>query len=165
MQIRIIKSFRRRRTASARVKNGILYIRLPAFLPRLEAEKMIDRFKKLVAKNQRPPVPSNQELLARAQKLNQKYFAGHLKFDAICWSNNQNSIHGSCSIRKKTVRISSKLMGVPKWVLDAIIVHELAHIAAPDHSAKFWQLANRYPLMERARGYLMAIDRKNSFGI
>jgi len=165
MEIKVIKSFRRRRTASARLKDGILQIRLPAFLPTAEVEKTINQFKKLFAKKQRKVIPSDKELAFRADKLNQKYFEGKLKYDSICWSNHQNSLHGSCSTRRKTIRISSKLARAPKWVLDAIIVHELTHLLVPNHSSKFWQLANRYPLMERARGYLMAIDRKNYSGV
>jgi predicted metal-dependent hydrolase len=35
-------------------------------------------------------------------------------------------------------------------------MHELAHLLIPEHSARFWRLVDRYPLAERARGYLMA---------
>jgi predicted metal-dependent hydrolase len=45
-------------------------------------------------------------------------------------------------------------------VLDYVIVHELAHLEVAGHNDRFWQLVNRYPLTERARGYLIAVDHR-----
>jgi hypothetical protein len=35
-------------------------------------------------------------------------------------------------------------------------VHELAHLHVRGHGKSFWDLVDRYPLRERARGFLIA---------
>jgi predicted metal-dependent hydrolase len=52
--------------------------------------------------------------------------------------------------------LSLQLSEYPTWVRDYVIVHELAHLIVPDHSPDFWDLVNRYPMTERARGFLIA---------
>ena len=52
---------------------------------------------------------------------------------------------GSCTIQTREIRISHRLKVAPGWVLDAVIVHELAHLIEANHSARFRQLENRYP--------------------
>ncbi|HEY4938445.1 MAG TPA: M48 family metallopeptidase, partial [Actinomycetota bacterium] len=54
------------------------------------------------------------------------------------------------------IRLSESLLDMPGWVRDYVLVHELAHLLVPNHSPKFWALVERYPLTERARGYLIA---------
>ena len=46
----------------------------------------------------------------------------------------------------------------PGWVLDAVIVHELAHLVEANHSPAFHVLADRYPKQERAHGFLLAMQ-------
>lgn len=77
---------------------------------------------------------------------------------------NQNKRHGSCAPGRGTIRISHRLATMPRFVLDYVIVHELAHLAQPNHGREFWLLVNQYPKTERARGYLMAAGLENEEG-
>jgi predicted metal-dependent hydrolase len=63
---------------------------------------------------------------------------------------------GSCTPATRSIRISNRLAPFPSWVLDYVIVHELAHLSVPDHSRAFWTLVERFPKAERARGFLVA---------
>lgn len=106
----------------------------------------------------RKPKISNDALNRRAQTLNRMYFDGRLKWNSIKWVGNMRERHASCTPEFKTIRISSDVARLPKFVQDYIIVHELAHLIEDNHGPRFWKLCARYPLTERARGYLMAVD-------
>ena len=43
---------------------------------------------------------------------------------------------------------------MPDWVADYVLVHELTHLLEHDHTARFHELVGRYPLSERAQGFL-----------
>jgi predicted metal-dependent hydrolase len=74
----------------------------------------------------------------------------------VRWVSNQESLWGSCTIATRDIRVSDRLAALPGWVLDYVLVHELAHLAEPSHSKQFWSLVDRYPKAERARGFLIA---------
>lgn len=161
MRLKIIRSPFRHKTASARMKNGVLEVRLPAWLSQVESQKIIKNFMARFKKREKLKVTNDTQLKKIADQLNKKYFEGKLKY-SICWSKNQNSLQGSCAIKNGVIRISSRLKDLPDWILKAVIIHELTHLLVPNHSKKFWQIANRYPLMERARGYLLAWEKYKS---
>jgi predicted metal-dependent hydrolase len=94
------------------------------------------------------------DLTERARALARQY--GLPVPASIRWVENQRTRWGSCTIATSTVRISTALASFPHWVLDYVIVHELAHLIEPSHRPAFWALVARYPRAERARGYLIA---------
>ncbi len=47
---------------------------------------------------------------------------------------------------------------MPEWVLDAVIVHELAHLLEASHSAAFKALCERYPRHAEAEAYLLGFE-------
>ncbi len=99
-----------------------------------------------------------QELEKKAQGFNQKYFQSRLNWQRIYYSPNQNSrMFGNCNVKNKTIRLSSRLLKMPKFVHDYVLIHELAHLRIAKHGPGFWRLVNQYPKAERAKGYLMAV--------
>lgn len=155
--VEIIRSERRRKTVSGELKNGVLLVRAPATMNDAELTPIIEKLRQRLAKRAKPIPQTDAELEKQAQTLNRKYFNGRLRWQSIRYVTNQNKRFGSCTPSRGTIRLTHRLATMPKWVRDYVIVHELAHLEEANHGPRFWQLVNRYPLTERARGYLMAI--------
>ena len=156
MEVIVKRSARRRKTIQARMAAGRLEVLAPAYISETDLQEHISQLK---ARLQRRASPRNDaHLEKRAQNLNQKYFQGSLTWNSISYSTRQERRRGSCSFLAKTIRISERLAQMPRWVEDYVIVHELAHLEEPNHGRKFRELVRRYPLAERAIGYLMAAE-------
>jgi len=156
--VELVRSIRRRRTISARLDGNRLIVQVPAGLTPAEEQAWAEKLgSRIMATRRRRELNQDGDLAARAQELNARYFEGRLQFSDVRYVTNQQHRFGSCTPSEGTIRISDRVAKLPAWVRDAVLVHELAHLAEANHSRRFWKLANRYPLMERARGYLMAI--------
>ena len=151
MEVEVIRSSRRRKTAQARLVGSTLEVRIPDRCSTDEEHEFVAHFR---AKFERLSQASTIDLEARARELAGRY---QLRCPtSIRWVDNQAHRWGSCTPADGTIRLSSRLVGFPTWVVDYVIVHELAHLSIADHSQAFWDLVGAYPLAERARGYLLA---------
>lgn len=157
--IKITRSGRRTRTVTARpLPDGGIEILAPEDIPDAELQPIIDKLaQRLQRRQERSLRVSDDDLEQRARELNRRYFAGRLRWTSITYVTNQNRRYGSCTPSLGTIRISDRVAKMPAWVRDYVLVHELAHLEQANHSARFWKLVNRYPLTERARGYLIAL--------
>ena len=142
VEVRI--SARRRKTSEARWVGERIVVSLPAHLSREAREKtiawLVDR---LVTKHPLRAAIGDGELMTRAVALSDRYRIGS-RPTSVRWVTNQSARWGSCSFHSGEIRLSHRLRSVPEWVLDAVLVHELAHLVHPDHSPAFHQLADGY---------------------
>jgi hypothetical protein len=99
--------------------------------------------------------PSDPDLLARALRLDDEWFGGLATPESVRWVDNQGKRWGSCTPGDRAIRVSRRVATMPRWVLDYVLVHELAHLLEPGHDERFWAWVNRYPRTERAKGYLL----------
>ena len=157
MNVKIIRSKKRKKTVSARMVDGEFVVQAPANMSDAELQPIIEKLQTRLQKRQAKETLDDKALHRRAQELNRQYFGGKLKWRSIKWVTNQNSRFGSCTPTNGTIRLSHRLATMPTFVRDYVIVHELAHLLEANHGPKFWKLVNRYPKTERARGYLMAV--------
>ncbi len=151
--VEVIRSERRVKTVSARIVDGVIRVRIPAWMSEADERRFVDR---VVARIEQERRSHAIDLDARAAQLARKFDLP--RPESIRWSKTQRQRWGSCSVHRGDIRISDRLVDVPPWVLDHVIVHELAHLEVPDHSPAFDALVSRNPLAERAIGYLMAVN-------
>lgn len=155
-RVEVRRSPRRKKTISAEIVGEALIVSVPERLSRAEEQEWVTVMARRMSDRRRKDrLNSDGELRAKAAELADRYVDGVRPVE-ITWVANQHSRWGSCCPDDKTIRISIALADYPAWVRDYVIVHELAHLVVPDHSAAFWQLVDRYPLTERARGFLIA---------
>jgi predicted metal-dependent hydrolase len=69
---------------------------------------------------------------------------------------NQRSRWGSCG-RDGHITLNWRLIAMPDWVREYVLIHELMHLRRLDHSPKYWKLvAEVYPDYAKARAWLRA---------
>jgi len=72
---------------------------------------------------------------------------------------NQRWRWGSCSPGGH-ICLNWRLVTMPDWVRDYVLIHELMHLRRLDHSRRFWTLvAGACPLYQDARGWLREHSR------
>lgn len=162
MKIKITRSDRRARTVSARQVGDTIEIAAPAHMSDEELQPIIARLAGRLERRAQGRALDDAALQQLAEGLNRQYFEGKLRWASISWSTRQNQRYGSCTPANGTIRISHRLATMPAFVLEYVVMHELAHLLEANHGPAFWRLVSRYPRTERARGYLMAVGMEET---
>lgn len=158
LPVRVIASRKRRRTVAARLRSGVLELMVPATMSHAERQQWAEVMMRRLQRRTDKSSPSDRKLVERARRLNERHFEGRLGWTSIAFAEMRHQ-WGSCTFTDGAIRIASRAAALPDWVLDYLLMHELAHLVHSDHGPAFHEVEDRYPLSERARGYLMALDR------
>lgn len=151
LTVEVIRSAKRRKTAQARLVGSRVEIRIPARCSKAEERELVEHFR---SKFQRAREADAIDLEHRAAQLAAEF--GLPVPASIRWVTNQKHRWGSCTPADRSIRLSNRMVGFPDWVINYVIVHELAHLVVASHNQAFWALVDQYSLTERARGFLMA---------
>ena len=150
LPIEIVYSTRRRKTVQATIVDGVIRVQAPARISKKELDATVAT---LVERLERRHLAESVDLDQRARRLAGRF--GLPQPTSVHWAE-QRSRWGSCTPSTGAIRLSTRLAAWPPWVLDYVIVHELAHLVEFNHSKAFNALVDAYPLAERARGFLIA---------
>lgn len=156
VEIRV--SDRRRKTVAAYWEGDTIVIVVPRRMTKKDRQVYADELAgKLIASRDKDR-PTDADLHKRAAHLSRTYLNNAAKPTSVQWSTRQQSRWGSCTSAEGTIRISARLQGAPQYVIDAVLVHELAHLLHSDHSPEFYELANRFPRQHDADQFLKGMS-------
>ena len=164
-EVEVRRSGRRRRTVAAYREGGKVIVMIPARLSNAEEQKWVATMLARLEKSERRRRPSDSALERRAAELSERHLDGLAKPKTVRWVDNQNSRWGSCTPSDGSIRLSRRLEGMPSWVLDYVLVHELAHLLEAGHTPVFWAWVDGYPRAERAKGFLEGVAAGSQLGI
>lgn len=159
LPVEVRRSARRKRTVSADIRDGVIRVSIPGHFSATQERQWVERMvERMSAKFLAAPSADDRQgasaLMLRAERLARQYLDGRGIPSTIGWVTNQNSRWASATPAHRSVRLSHKLQGMPDWVVDYVILHELAHLIEPSHNAAFWSLLTAYPRAELAKAFL-----------
>jgi predicted metal-dependent hydrolase len=154
-EVEVRRSKKRRRTVSAYRDGERIIVLIPASLTRKEEAEWVETMVARVQRSEARQILDTDALMERAAQLSELYLGRRATPHSVRWVDNQRSRWGSCTPVDRTIRLSSRLQSMPDWVIDYVLVHELAHLIEPGHDVAFWGWVDRYPHAERAKGYLL----------
>jgi predicted metal-dependent hydrolase len=157
-EVEVVRSARRRRTISAHRAGDRIVVQVPARMTRAEEAQWVDKMVRRVLAAERRRGRSDDDLLVRASRLSASYLDGRAKPSAVRWVDNQQRRWGSCTPEDGSIRLSRRLAQMPDYVIDYVLLHELAHLIEPGHGPGFRALMAGYPKLERAEGYLEGVE-------
>jgi len=156
--VEVRRSRRRKRTVSAFRDGEKIVVMIPARMTRAEEKEWVTTMVARVTRAERRRRPTDSDLAARATRLSRKYLDGLAEPTSVRWVGNQRARWGSCTPADGTIRLSERLQGMPGYVIDYVLLHELVHLLEPGHDEDFWAWLERYDLTERARGFLEGVS-------
>jgi len=110
----------------------------------LKSLNYLERFKGriFIKSNRREYLSRRQEALALAQN-KVLHWSGIYGFSyARIKIKNQKTRWGSCS-KKGNLNFNYKIVHLPEYLVDYLVIHELCHLKEMNHSGKFWELVGQ----------------------
>ncbi|MET0189136.1 MAG: M48 family metallopeptidase [Pseudonocardia sediminis] len=167
--VEVRRSARRRRMVSARREGDTVIVFIPGWMSEREEHdwvaEMVRRLERSERKRRSPGRRGDDALFRRGSELSTRYLEGKARPVSIRWVAPMRTRWASCTPDDGTIRVSERLRDVPGWVVDYVLIHELAHLLSAAHDDAFWAWVHRYPKAERAIGYLEGLSAAAALGM
>ena len=143
-EVEIRASSRRKKTGTAHWSGSRIIVQIPARIKGKERAAFVDDLVERLLTQRPQNAAGDASLEERARVLAELYNNG-VEPSSVRWVKNQQARWASCSPASREIRVSNRLRQCPEWVIDAVLVHELAHLQEADHSSRFYEIAERHP--------------------
>ena len=128
------------------VKSGVSEVRFAQrfFIPAIQGEKRVEALREWFIGKAKEKIVPRVRIHARA--LGVDISAIKIVDNRFRW--------GSCTLNDN-VNLNWRLIKAPMFVIDYVIVHELAHLIEANHTPRFWNVVRaQAPTMEKAKAWL-----------
>ncbi|MEO7352377.1 MAG: M48 family metallopeptidase [Marmoricola sp.] len=155
--VEVRRSRRRKRTVSAYRRDGKVIVMIPDRFTRAEEAEWVTAMLERLDRSEQRRRRTDDQLMQRARKLAHEYLQDKVEPASVRWVSNMTTRWGSCTTTTGEIRLSDRLQPFPAWVVDYVLLHELAHLIEPSHNKRFWHWVDRFSRAERAKGYLEGV--------
>jgi predicted metal-dependent hydrolase len=157
LRARVVR--KRVRNVNVRLVGEELRVSAPHHVPRDELEEIVTGLARRLVRRARAEVVNSDEAALAVLRRVADRFPEPPPVTEVRFVTNQRARWGSYSERTGVVRLNAALCQLPRWVLEAVVAHELAHSFYPDHSPKFWNLLRQVcPNTDRAQAFLEGVS-------
>jgi predicted metal-dependent hydrolase len=131
------------KNVNARLTGSTLSVSAPRGMPQEALDEAVLRLaRRLLRRAHASRVNEAHDALKLANAV-AKRFPKEPAVQRVAFVTTQRKRWGSYSTKTKTVRLNAAVRRMPRWVLEAVVAHELAHTFHADHSRAFWDLLRR----------------------
>ena len=163
--VEVRRSRRRKRTVSAYRRDGKVIVMIPDRFTRAEEDEWVSTMLARLERSERRKQRTDDQLMTRAGMLCEEFLEGRVAPTSVRWVDTMTTRWASCTTTTGEIRLSDRLQPMPAWVVDYVLLHELAHLIEPSHDQRFWQWVDRHPRAERAKGYLEGVAQAASLDL
>ncbi len=144
---------------NARLRDTTLTVSAPREMRQATLDPIItDLARRLLRRARAHEVNAAEDALALARRVATR-FAAPPEVAAVRFVTTQQACWGSYSPATRTIRLNATLRQMPRWVLEYVVAHELAHAVHPNHSPAFWALLRQVaPNTDRAKAFLHGVS-------
>jgi hypothetical protein len=155
----VIVERKRVKNLNARLRGSTMTLSAPIHAPAAAVEAAITGLaRRLLRRARAGQVNREEDALTLARRLALR-FPTPPAVELVAFVTTQSSRWGSYSRATGTIRLNAALRHMPRWVLEAVVCHELAHAVHPHHSTRFWELLRRVePDTDRANAFLAGVS-------
>jgi predicted metal-dependent hydrolase len=153
-EILVIRSPRRKKSASAYRQGGRIVISLPARMSKAEEAQVVPELIAIIRGREEAKTPTESALTARIDALLSELAPEITARPVSVTWRPMRERWGSCTSVDRTIRISDRLKLAPEYALDYVLFHEAIHLQWSDHGEEFTECLARFEDSELASAYL-----------
>ena len=156
--LHLVLERKRVRHINARLRQQTLFVSAPPHATQQMLDQIIpDLARRLLRRVHARKINAEEDVLALIAKVAAR-FPNRPEIAHVEFVTTQMSRWGSYSARTRTIRLNAALRDMPRWVLEAVVAHELAHVTHMHHGPEFWQLLRSVdPDVDRADSFLAGV--------